>query len=842
MPFLLRPFYIGADISSGMTMRDPTSTGSKMAGVIVYSISGVLLTLVNKIAIRLFPYACLLIIVQNFMTVVLLIAGSALFKDTLGTLPCLTWALVRRWVPLSVLFVAMLVSSLLALKDVSPVTLVVLRNLTTLVVAIGEWRFLGARFSSQALATLLGMLFGAVIYGASDLSFHARGYAWVGFNILASSLYQIYVKMLAKDSALTPLGMSYINNMVSIPILALCSFGLREPTGLVAAVAETGPLDVWTVLVVAITGLLGYALSTSAFLLNKLISATSIMVINNANKFGVILLSEMFMERALGPLSTAGTVLVLVYAYLYSRFIRQSLPQQHEEDKAHQEGEQGGKQGDRPLRSNPQSRFWSLKAHFEGSGPGQSVFMTVIISGLLMAYAIASSSIIGLGVAPYSVSTGIASFLVNRTGITQGLHPYEGFLPRVTEPAKECPPGVKIHAPEPTYFEPDAEFGHCAAIKTKSAHFQTCDEKCEEVDPIEIVYSYPRQTTKGESTINAIDRVLRYAWGPRPPKIDLYLRTGCSGAQELHHLLPSITLFWPRFLGKVIIVLDYADQAFAKQFVPKDSQHAYEIHFEHTPCMAGRVFNQVSYLMADKHSDADYLVTIDSDCVFHSPVTPDLLFSHDGKLRLPRSTNFQEGTWFAMVDLFLGEGTSRFHTMVSQPVSFHRSTFKAYRDWYEAEKGICYVDSVNALVNSSLDVFPFCWMCQLGTFLAVTGDTLPFYDMVDLDSADNPPYQRLAIHATYENNNLPYGNASNQIVREGLCRAVSAHVLSECRHQDTSFVDRMTFHYAGWDFNSTMQDKTKTIGGYLRRLRKAFGHIGYEVYDDSGNDGFNEHK
>ncbi len=54
-----------------------------------------------------------------------------------------------------------------------------------------------------------------------------------------------------------------------------------------------------------VTGILGYALSTSAFLLNELISATSIMVINNANKLGVILLSELCMERSLGPLSTA---------------------------------------------------------------------------------------------------------------------------------------------------------------------------------------------------------------------------------------------------------------------------------------------------------------------------------------------------------------------------------------------------------------------------------------------------------------------------------------------------------------------------------------------------------
>lgn len=202
---------------------------SKMPGTVVYSISGVLLTLLNKVAIKLFPYACLLLVIQNILTVLLLLAGSTFFRNALDRLPAITWATARQWAPLSCLFVAVLVSSLLALKDISAVTLVVLRNLKTLVVAVGERQVLRTRLAPRTVAALVGMLFGAIIYGASDLSFHARGYAWVGVNILASSTYQVYVKTLAKDADLTPLGMSYINNMVSILILVLCSLGLGEP-------------------------------------------------------------------------------------------------------------------------------------------------------------------------------------------------------------------------------------------------------------------------------------------------------------------------------------------------------------------------------------------------------------------------------------------------------------------------------------------------------------------------------------------------------------------------------------------------------------------------------------
>jgi hypothetical protein len=381
---------------------------------------------------------------------------------------------------------------------------------------------------------------------------------------------------------------------------------------------------------------------------------------------------------------------------------------------------------------------------------------------------------------------------------------------------------------EPTYFEADAEFAHCAAIKSQSSNFHACDGECKAANATEVVYSHPALTTKNESIADAIDRALRYAWGTRPPKVDLYLRTGCMGIEELHFLLPSITLFWPRFLGKVIIVLDYADRAFASHFVPRNPEHAYEIRFEHAPCMPGRVFNQVSYLMADKHSDADYLVTIDSDCVLHSPVTPDLLFGTGGKLLLPYSAAFQAGMWTALVDWFTGPGTYRFHTMVSQPVSFHRSTLKAFRAWYNREKGQCYLDRVDELVKSGVPVDTFCWMCQLGAFLAMTNETLAHYDMVDLDSLSSAPYQRLSIHTTYEGNGLPFADASDQIVREGLCRAAGPTVLAGCLDQTTDYIDGVTFNYAGWNFASTPEEETRTVAGYLGRLKAAFQHIGYD--------------
>ncbi|CAF1400356.1 unnamed protein product, partial [Rotaria sordida] len=139
-------------------------------------------------------------------------------------------------------------------------------------------------------------------------------------------------------------------------------------------------------------------------------------------------------------------------------------------------------------------------------------------------------------------------------------------------------------------------------------------------------WNYPRTTMAGEKTGDFVNRVLEIAWGSNPPSVDLYLRSGCNGIMEMKYLFQSIEIFWPRFLGSIIIVLDAGDEAILKYLLPEKPAHHYIIEFEHTPCVPGRVFNQYSYLNLDRHSSADYVVTIDSDCILHSPVTPDLIF------------------------------------------------------------------------------------------------------------------------------------------------------------------------------------------------------------------------
>jgi len=133
----------------------------------------------------------------------------------------------------------------------------------------------------------------------------------------------------------------------------------------------------------------------------------------------------------------------------------------------------------------------------------------------------------------------------------------------------------------------------------------------------------------------ALHRAWRH-WRNQNRSIDLFVRSGSRDRHDLYYLFKSVETFWPRGVGNVILVLDKADMNLPiSSFIDVRSKQVFKVYFEQAPCMPGRVFNQISYMMADYYSSADTIVTVDSDCIFHAPVTPNLLFDKDGKILFP---------------------------------------------------------------------------------------------------------------------------------------------------------------------------------------------------------------
>jgi drug/metabolite transporter (DMT)-like permease len=284
--------------------------------LLIYCFSGTALTLINKLAILAYPYPNALLVLQNGVTVLLLLLGSYFHSTMFQSMPKITIQIIKSWFPLVLLFVLMLLSSLQALRFVSATTLIVMRNLSTLFVAFFERLVLNEEIKPMTWFALIMILIGAIIYGARDMTFNMTGYVYLFLNIAGTSSYQIYVKkLIAQSKELGPFGMSYINNMLSLPVFILFSaYGDELPH--YTSMFSRGT---YATAVIILSALLGFSLSTSAFMMNKMISATSMMVANNVNKFAVIILSELFVERTLDDVSAFGTLIVMFFGWFYSK-------------------------------------------------------------------------------------------------------------------------------------------------------------------------------------------------------------------------------------------------------------------------------------------------------------------------------------------------------------------------------------------------------------------------------------------------------------------------------------------------------------------------------------------
>ena len=299
-----------------------TASTKTVVTLVIYCISGSLLTLVNKLAITVFPLTNLLLVLQNGVTVALLLFNFHFCPLSPEPMPSLTAAIVRVWIPVVLLFVMMLTSSLFALIYVSVPTVIVIRNLSTLSVAVLEYFVLGKTISNLSIGTLLGMLLGAIFYAIHDLTFSIQGYIWLTVNVVGTSLYQVYIKKvvgmpLVKD--IGPISMSYYSNLISLPIFLVLAYLMGEFEALLSLCKTMTAFNIKSTFVVFLSCILGFLLSTSAFALNKLISATSIMVANNVNKFSLIILSEIFVQATLDITASVGAIFVLFFGWLYSQ-------------------------------------------------------------------------------------------------------------------------------------------------------------------------------------------------------------------------------------------------------------------------------------------------------------------------------------------------------------------------------------------------------------------------------------------------------------------------------------------------------------------------------------------
>eukprot|EP00240_Pyramimonas_obovata_P014801 CAMPEP_0118929296 /NCGR_PEP_ID=MMETSP1169-20130426/6339_1 /TAXON_ID=36882 /ORGANISM="Pyramimonas obovata, Strain CCMP722" /LENGTH=215 /DNA_ID=CAMNT_0006871459 /DNA_START=294 /DNA_END=941 /DNA_ORIENTATION=- len=208
----------------------------------------------------------------------------------------------------------MLLSSMYALETVTVPTIVVVRNLATLVTTVFDVAFLKTKITPYEISALLTILGGAIYYGYKDINYHYVGYCWLAVNVLATSGYQVYVKRLVAMTKFNSSTMTYYNNMLCLPCLLMGAYLQHE----IEHIDKILVVPPFVQFLTFISTLLGFAMSVTGFLLNHEISATSIMVVNNSNKFVLIFISEFLIAHTQTMQTATACLVVMIAASVYS--------------------------------------------------------------------------------------------------------------------------------------------------------------------------------------------------------------------------------------------------------------------------------------------------------------------------------------------------------------------------------------------------------------------------------------------------------------------------------------------------------------------------------------------
>ncbi|KAF8404366.1 hypothetical protein HHK36_009249 [Tetracentron sinense] len=267
---------------------------------LAYCISSCSMILVNKYVLSSYDFnaGISLMLYQNLVSVIIVSTLSCF--GIISTEP-LTWRLIHVWLPVNILFVGMLITSIFSLKYINVAMVTVLKNVTNVITALGEMYLFKKRHDTSVWAALFLMIISAISGGITDLSFHAVGYTWQIINCFLTASYSLTLrrvmdtaKLVTKSGNLNEFSMVLLNNILSLPLGVLLIFVFKEVDYLFETPLLRSPIF-W--LVITSSGLLGLAISfTSMWFLHQT-GATTYSLVGSLNKI---------------PLSVAGILLFKV--------------------------------------------------------------------------------------------------------------------------------------------------------------------------------------------------------------------------------------------------------------------------------------------------------------------------------------------------------------------------------------------------------------------------------------------------------------------------------------------------------------------------------------------------
>ena len=206
----------------------PSQSPPKIVSCLAYGLVSVSITLFNKaiFSVYKFQYPTFVTLVQVVLSIIFMVfLGEARVIDFKmkngGGIFGLRWAKAKKMFPLALFWMLYVQSGVLALRYLTVPMFSALRRSTTLITAVGEYIAFGKVMPCPSMAAVLVMVAGAVLAGATDLSFNATGYAWLCVCVFSTAAFLILIRTLGEELELNQHALLLYNNVLSLPMMLI---------------------------------------------------------------------------------------------------------------------------------------------------------------------------------------------------------------------------------------------------------------------------------------------------------------------------------------------------------------------------------------------------------------------------------------------------------------------------------------------------------------------------------------------------------------------------------------------------------------------------------------------
>ena len=198
-------------------------------------------------------------------------------------------------VPLSSLFVGMIVSGFVAISYINVPLMTVFKNMTNLITMSAEWYLFSEPVNNLMVCSVVIMAIGACFAALNDVEFNLYGYIWVAINCTLTACYVLYMRYASSNINVPRFGMVFYNNLISLVFLAPLIFVFNE----VPALFDGEVVNRFFFLSNTLAGLFGVSLNFASLWCVSSTSGTTYAVVGTLSKIPIIILGSLMFQTSI---------------------------------------------------------------------------------------------------------------------------------------------------------------------------------------------------------------------------------------------------------------------------------------------------------------------------------------------------------------------------------------------------------------------------------------------------------------------------------------------------------------------------------------------------------------